>query len=84
MLQLDRIYVRGFEVVDVYAVEHGGSRSIDVSLAFPGTASIAQLDDWRFLLIPLLPGTGILCLLVMLGDDLGTTFVLLLIFLGII
>ncbi len=38
---------RGFEVVDVYAVEHGGSRSIDVGLAFPGTASIAQLDDWR-------------------------------------
>jgi cell division protein FtsW len=45
---------------------------------------LAQLDDWRFLLIPLLPGTGILCLLVMLGDDLGTTFVLLLIFLALL
>lgn len=38
---------RGFRVVDVYAVEHGGSRSVDVSLAFPDEASIAQLDDWR-------------------------------------
>jgi len=45
---------------------------------------LAQLDDWRFLLIPLLPGAGILCLLVMLGDDLGTTFVLLLIFLALL
>ncbi len=45
---------------------------------------LAQLDDWRFLLIPLLPGAGILCMLVMLGDDLGTTFVLLLIFLALL
>jgi cell division protein FtsW len=45
---------------------------------------LAQLDDWRFLLIPLLPGAGFLCLLVMLGDDLGTTFVLLLIFLALL
>ena len=45
---------------------------------------LGQLDDWRFLLIPLLPGAGILCLLVMLGDDLGTTFVLMLIFLALL
>jgi cell division protein FtsW len=45
---------------------------------------LAQLDDWRLLLIPLLPGAGILCMLVMLGDDLGTTFVLLLIFLALL
>ena len=45
---------------------------------------LAQLDDWRYLLIPLLPGAGILCLLVMLGDDLGTTFILLLIFLALL
>jgi cell division protein FtsW len=45
---------------------------------------LAQLDDWRFLLIPLLPGAGILCMLVMFGDDLGTTFVLLLIFLALL
>jgi cell division protein FtsW len=45
---------------------------------------LAQLEDRRYLLIPLLPGTGILCLLVMLGDDLGTTFILLLIFLALL
>jgi cell division protein FtsW len=45
---------------------------------------LAQLDDWRYLLIPLLPGAGLLCLLVMLGDDLGTTFILLLIFLALL
>jgi cell division protein FtsW len=45
---------------------------------------LSQLDDWRYLLIPLMPGAGILCMLVMLGDDLGTTFILLLIFLGLL
>ena len=45
---------------------------------------LSQLDDWRHLLIPLLPGAGILCMLVMLGDDLGTTFILLLIFLALL
>jgi cell division protein FtsW len=45
---------------------------------------LRQLDDWRHLLIPLLPGTGLLCMLVMLGDDLGTTFVLLVIFLALL
>jgi cell division protein FtsW len=45
---------------------------------------LRQLDDWRHLLIPLLPGAGLLCMLVMLGDDLGTTFVLLVIFLALL
>ena len=45
---------------------------------------LSQLDDRRYLLIPLLPGAGVLCLLVMLGDDLGTTFILLLIFLALL
>ncbi|HUY51834.1 MAG TPA: putative lipid II flippase FtsW [Streptosporangiaceae bacterium] len=45
---------------------------------------LSQLDDWRQLLIPLLPGAGVLCLLVMLGDDLGTTFMLLVIFLALL
>jgi cell division protein FtsW len=40
-----------------------------------------QLSEWRHLLIPLLPGAAILSMLVMLGDDLGTTFILLMIFL---
>jgi cell division protein FtsW len=45
---------------------------------------LGQLTDWRQLLIPLLPGAGILCMLVMLGDDLGTTFLLLTIFLALL
>lgn len=45
---------------------------------------LGQFDDWRRLLIPLLPGAGALCLLVLLGDDLGTTFLLLVIFLALL
>jgi cell division protein FtsW len=45
---------------------------------------LGQLDDWRQLLIPLLPGAGFLCLLVMLGDDLGTTFMMLVILLALL
>jgi cell division protein FtsW len=43
-----------------------------------------QLTEWRHLLIPLLPGAAILSMLVMLGDDLGTTFILLVIFLALL
>lgn len=43
-----------------------------------------QLNDWRTLLIPLLPGAAALSLLVMFGDDLGTTFVLLVILLTLL
>jgi cell division protein FtsW len=43
-----------------------------------------QLEDWRHLLIPLLPGVGLLAMLVMAGDDLGTTFVLLVIFITLL
>ena len=45
---------------------------------------LGQLTDWRHLLIPLLPGAAILGMLVMLGDDLGTTFLLLVIFLSLL
>jgi cell division protein FtsW len=45
---------------------------------------LGQLSDWRHMLVPLLPGTAVLCLLVMTGDDLGTTFILLLIFLTLL
>jgi len=45
---------------------------------------LRQLTDWRMLLIPLLPGVAFLALLVMLGDDLGTTFMLLVIFLTLL
>jgi len=45
---------------------------------------LRQLTEWRQLLIPLLPGAGVLVLLVMLGSDLGTTLVLLTIFLSLL
>jgi cell division protein FtsW len=45
---------------------------------------LGQLEDSRHLLIPLMPGAGILAMLVMLGDDLGTTFLLLVIFLALL
>jgi cell division protein FtsW len=43
---------------------------------------LGQLNDWRGLLVPLLPGAALLVLLI--GDDLGTTFVLLVIFLALL
>ncbi|ACY98469.1 MULTISPECIES: putative lipid II flippase FtsW [Thermomonospora] len=45
---------------------------------------LGQLTDWRALLIPLLPGAGVVVMLVMLGSDLGTTVVLLTIFLTLL
>jgi cell division protein FtsW len=45
---------------------------------------LGQLKNWRTLLIPLLPATAVLAMLVMLGDDLGTTFVLLVILLALL
>jgi cell division protein FtsW len=43
-----------------------------------------QLTDWRHILVPLLPGAGLMCMLVMLGKDLGTTFLLSVIFLALL
>jgi cell division protein FtsW len=45
---------------------------------------LGLLTDWRQLLIPLMPGTAILALLVVLGKDLGTTCILLVVFLGLL
>ncbi len=45
---------------------------------------LGQLTDWRQLLFPLLPCVALIGLLVMLGDDLGTTFLLLVIFLALL
>jgi cell division protein FtsW len=45
---------------------------------------LGQLNDWRTLLVPLLPGAAVLAMLVMLGDDLGTTFLLLVILLALL
>jgi len=45
---------------------------------------LVHLTDWRHILVPLMPGAGLLCLLVLTGDDLGTTFILLVIFLALL
>jgi cell division protein FtsW len=45
---------------------------------------LGLLTDWRHMLVPLLPGTAVLALLVMGGDDLGTTFILIVIFLALL
>jgi cell division protein FtsW len=46
--------------------------------------NLGLLADWRHMLVPLLPGTAVLALLVMAGDDLGTTSILLIIFLTLL
>jgi len=43
-----------------------------------------QLGDLRMLLVPLLPGAALIALLVMLGHDIGTTFLLLVILLALL
>src|SRR5260370_35414227 len=43
-----------------------------------------QLTEWRHLLIPLMPGAAIVSMLGMLGDDFGTTFILLTTFLALL
>ncbi len=45
---------------------------------------LKQLADWRHVLVPLLPGAVLMCLLVMIGKDLGTTFLLLVIFMSLL
>ena len=45
---------------------------------------LGLLRDWRHMLVPLLPGTAILALLVLAGDDLGTTGILLVVFLTLL
>lgn len=45
---------------------------------------LGQITEWRQLLIPLMPGAGLIGVLVMLGNDLGTTFILLTIFLTLL
>lgn len=46
--------------------------------------SLGQLKDWRALLVPLLPGAAVLGVLVLLGHDIGTTFLLLVILLALL
>ncbi|MEV4458205.1 putative lipid II flippase FtsW [Microbispora sp. NPDC049633] len=48
------------------------------------TRARAGRIEWRQLLIPLMPGVALLAVLVMLGRDLGTTLVLMMIFLALL
>jgi cell division protein FtsW len=45
---------------------------------------LGLLTDWRHILVPLMPGTAVLAMLVMAGDDLGTTLILLIVFLALL
>jgi cell division protein FtsW len=45
---------------------------------------LGLLTDWRHILVPLMPGTAVLAMLVMGGDDLGTTLILLTVFLALL
>jgi len=45
---------------------------------------LSQLADWRHILVPLLPGAALMCMLVMIGKDLGTTFLLSVIFVSLL
>jgi cell division protein FtsW len=45
---------------------------------------LKQLTDWRHIVVPLLPGAALMCMLVMIGKDLGTTFLLSVIFLALL
>lgn len=45
---------------------------------------LGMLADWRHMLVPLMPGTGLLAMLVMAGHDLSTAFILLVIFLALL
>ncbi|GAA3234021.1 putative lipid II flippase FtsW [Actinocorallia longicatena] len=45
---------------------------------------LRMLTDWKQLLIPLMPGTAVVVMLVMLGNDLGTTLVLFTVFLALL
>ena len=45
---------------------------------------LGMLVDWRHLLVPLMPGAGVVAMLVMAGDDLGTTSILLIIVLALL
>lgn len=45
---------------------------------------LGQLADSRHLLVPLLPAAALMCMLVMIGKDLGTTFLLLVIFMALL
>jgi cell division protein FtsW len=45
---------------------------------------LGLLADWRHMVVPLMPVTGLLAMLVIGGNDLGTTFIMVIIFLALL
>jgi cell division protein FtsW len=76
--------------IDIGGQQVQPSEIAKLALAVWGADLLARKDklglltDWRHMLVPLMPGAAVLCLLVMTGDDLGTTFILLMIFLALL
>jgi cell division protein FtsW len=76
--------------IDIGPVEVQPSEIAKLAFVLWGSDLLARkeklglLKDWRHMLIPLLPGVSLLIMLVMVGDDLGTTFILLIIFLTLL
>jgi cell division protein FtsW len=76
--------------IDIGGQQIQPSEMAKLALAVWGADLLARkeklglLGDWRHMLVPLMPGVAVLCLLVMTGDDLGTTFILLVIFLALL
>ncbi len=76
--------------IDIGGQQIQPSEIAKLALAVWGADLLARKDklglltDWRHMLVPLMPGAAVLCLLVMTGDDLGTTFILLMIFLALL
>jgi cell division protein FtsW len=76
--------------IDLGPLQFQPSELAKIALAVWGADLLARkeklgmLADWRHMLLPLLPGTAVLALLVMAGDDLGTTGILLIIFLTLL
>jgi cell division protein FtsW len=76
--------------IDIGGLQFQPSELAKLALAVWGADLLARkeklglLADWRHMLVPLLPGTAVLAMLVMGGDDVSTTVILLLIFLALL
>ncbi|MEU7854794.1 putative lipid II flippase FtsW [Nonomuraea sp. NPDC049141] len=75
--------------IDVGSYSIQPSEPAKLALALWGADLLARRArhgriEWRQLLIPLMPGTALLAVMVMLGRDLGTTLVLFLVFLSLL
>ncbi|HUR05191.1 MAG TPA: putative lipid II flippase FtsW [Nonomuraea sp.] len=75
--------------IDVGSYSIQPSEPAKLALALWGADLLARRArhgriEWRQLLIPLMPGTVLLAVMVMLGRDLGTTLVLFLVFLSLL